>query len=292
MSLFGSLMGDLDDDPFFGGHMRQMNSMMNRMSSVFNHQPFGGLLGAPAGGNELMPFGHDMGGMRGTMMPFGFPNMNRLFQFNQMGNDPHCHSYSSSTVMTMTNGPDGRPQVYQASQSVRAGPGGVKETKKAVADSRTGVKKMAIGHHIGERAHIMEKEQNMHSGALEEHQEYINLDEEEADEFNQEWQQKTRQLASHNALTYGRVGGSRRGREQYHALPALPSSASSSGHSRLLASRQPIRRSLQQQPARSSRSTSDENITAQPERSRKRDHDESSAEPKQKVLKSSKSSFK
>lgn len=67
--------------------------------------------------------------------------------------------------------------MYQASQSVRSGPGGVKETKKAVQDSRTGVKKMAIGHHIGERAHIMEKEQNYRSGSQEERQEYINLDE-------------------------------------------------------------------------------------------------------------------
>lgn len=90
------------------GHMRQMNTMMNRMSSMFN-QPFGGLLGAPGGGNELMPFGHH--DMSGSMMPFGFPNMNRMFPFEHMGSDPNCHSYSSSTVMTMTNGPDGRPQV-------------------------------------------------------------------------------------------------------------------------------------------------------------------------------------
>lgn len=250
MSLFGSLLGDFDDDPFFGGHMRQMNSMMNRMNSMFS-QPFGGLLGGPppSGRNELMPFGHDMGG---SLMPFGFPNMNRLYQqFDHMGNNPNCHSYSSSTFMTMTNGPDGRPQVYQASQSVRAGPGGVKETKKSEADSRTGVKKLAIGHHIGERAHIMEKEQNIRSGSLEERQEYINLDEEEADEFNQEWQQRTRQIAAHNALTSGRVGSSSR---RVRELPALPSSTSSSGHSRLT-SRLPAMGALQYQLARSSHPT-------------------------------------
>lgn len=68
-------------------------------------------------------------------------------------------------------------QVYQASQSVRSGPGGVKETKKAVADSRSGVKKMSIGHHIGERAHIIEREQNLRSGDQEERQDFINLEE-------------------------------------------------------------------------------------------------------------------
>ena len=36
---------------------------------------------------------------------------------------------------------------------------------------------MAIGHHIGERAHILEHGQNLHSGEREEHQELINLDE-------------------------------------------------------------------------------------------------------------------
>jgi hypothetical protein len=53
----------------------------------------------------------------------------------------------------------------------------VKETKKTVCDSRSGVKKIAIGHHIGERAHVLEREQNLHSGEREERQEFINLDE-------------------------------------------------------------------------------------------------------------------
>ncbi|XP_054269185.1 myeloid leukemia factor-like isoform X2 [Macrosteles quadrilineatus] len=223
MSLFGSLLGDIDDDPFFGGHMRQMNRMMRSMNSMFG-QPLGGLMG-PGMGSELMPFG---GG--GAMMPFGFPSMNMFQSMDPMGNNPACHSYSSSTVMTMTNGPDGRPQVYQASQSVRQGPGGVKETKKSVADSRTGVKKMAIGHHIGERAHIIEREQNLRTGDQEERQDYINLDEDEADEFNNEWRVKANRhfnsrrpqaaIGYHSAPD--RYSGSRRHRD----LPALPSSTS------------------------------------------------------------------
>lgn len=79
--------------------------------------------------------------------------------------------------MTMSNGPDGRPQVYQATQSTRTAPGGVRETKKSVCDSRTGTKKLAIGHHIGERAHILEREQDMNTGQQEERQELINLEE-------------------------------------------------------------------------------------------------------------------
>lgn len=53
----------------------------------------------------------------------------------------------------------------------------MKETKKTVCDSRSGMKKMAIGHHIGERAHVLEHEQNLQSGEREERQEFINLEE-------------------------------------------------------------------------------------------------------------------
>ena len=94
-----------------------------------------------------------------------------------MSNNPNCQSFTSSSIMTMTSGPDGRPQVYQESMSTRVAPGGIKETKKTVSDSRTGTRKMAIGHHIGERAHILEREHNVHSGDQEERQEFINLDE-------------------------------------------------------------------------------------------------------------------
>lgn len=79
--------------------------------------------------------------------------------------------------MTMASGPDGRPQVYQETMSSTMAPGGVKEVKTTVCDSRTGLKKMAIGHHIGDRAHILEREQNLHSGEQEERQEFINLEE-------------------------------------------------------------------------------------------------------------------
>ncbi|PSN31848.1 Myeloid leukemia factor [Blattella germanica] len=160
MSLFGSLMGDFEDDPFFGSHMRSMRQMNEMMNSMFAN-PFGMFgMGQPAIGPAMSDRG------RNELMPFSFPNMNRMFEgMDRLGNTPgNCHSFSSSTVMTMTSGPDGRPQVYQASSSTRTAPGGVKETKKTVSDSRSGVKKIAIGHHIGERAHVLEREQNYHSG--------------------------------------------------------------------------------------------------------------------------------
>ncbi|KAL1464759.1 hypothetical protein WDU94_004377 [Cyamophila willieti] len=191
--MFGSLMrfGDEDNnDDFFGAQMQSMqnmNQMMSSMNSMFAN-PFGMMGGMGMGGMGMGGMG--MGGFMPPMMP-QMPNMNQLM--SQMQSNGNCHSYSSSTVMSMTNGPDGRPQVYQATSSTRSAPGGIKETKKAVCDSRTGMKKLAIGHAIGDKAHIIEREQNMRSGEQEERQDFINLDEEESDAFNQEWQQKARQ---------------------------------------------------------------------------------------------------
>merc|ERR1719209_1613742 len=100
-------------------------------------------------------------------------------------------SFSSSyTSISINGGPGGRPQVYQSSSSTTVGPNGVKETKRTEKDSRTGVQKIAIGHHIGDRAHIIEKTKNIHSGDNEESQEFINVDEDEAEQFNQEFKQR------------------------------------------------------------------------------------------------------
>ncbi|XP_066992508.1 myeloid leukemia factor isoform X2 [Anabrus simplex] len=218
MSLFGSLMGDFEDDPFFGPHMRSMRQMNNMMNSMFAN-PFGFM-----GGMDTPAIGSSRGSH--DIMPFGFPsmNMNRLFvDLDRMGNDPNCHAFSSSTVMTMSRGPDGQPQVYQASSSMRSAPGGIKETKKTVCDSRSGVKKMAIGHHIGERAHVLEREQNLHSGEREERQEFINLDEEEAEDFNKEFEQKARQAVG-PAISYPtHRHGRRNAREPQLALPSSTS---------------------------------------------------------------------
>ena len=114
--------------------------------------------------------------------------------------------YSSSSVMTMSTGPDGQPQValnicllstftilltfnfcltsfglflkvYQASTTTRTAPGGVREVQRSVTDSRSGVRKMAVGRHLGERGHVVEKEQNYYTGDSEEREDFINIEE-------------------------------------------------------------------------------------------------------------------
>ncbi|CAL1687859.1 unnamed protein product [Lasius platythorax] len=221
MSLFGSFMGDDDIFNFFGSSMhtmRQMNSMM--MNSMFR-DPF-----EMMGQTALMP--HPGRGSHNDMPVSLFdPHFGR-FGFNNMGADGNCHSFMSQSVMTMSSGPDGRPQVYQEVMSTRTAPGGIKETKKTVSDSRSGMRKMAIGHHIGERAHILERERNMR-GEEEERQEFINLDEDEAETFNREWVSHTRR-AHTNAIDNGnsaRVASNSRHRPEPRQL-ALPSTTDSS----------------------------------------------------------------
>ncbi|XP_071577937.1 myeloid leukemia factor isoform X1 [Temnothorax nylanderi] len=188
MSMFGSFMNEDDLFNIFGSSMhntmRQMNNMMNSMFP----DPFDMM-----GQNALMPYGR---GLPNNMPVALFdPNFGR-FGFNNMAtSNGNCHSFMSQSVMTMSSGPDGRPQVYQETMSTTTAPGGIKETKKTVSDSRTGTRKMAIGHHIGERAHILERERNLRNGDEEERQEFINLDEEEAESFNREWQSRTRRVA-------------------------------------------------------------------------------------------------
>merc|ERR1711911_375833 len=116
------------------------------MNAMFR-DPFGGMMMPhhqalmPANPQQqaLSPFG-SFGGFN-LMDPFGMPSMGHVFQSM---NQPGAQMFSSSSVMTMTTGPDGRPQVYQPSTSTRTAPGGVREVHRSVADSRTGVRKMAV----------------------------------------------------------------------------------------------------------------------------------------------------
>lgn len=204
--------------------MRQMNTMMN---SIFSDpfgmlNPFdamgGGMAGPSAltGGFQHQPMQH----RQNAMMPFGFPpmpNMNRLLSGEMPEMDGS--SFCSSRVVTMTQGPDGRPQMYQASSSTKTGPGGIRETQKTVQDSRTGLKQMAIGHHIGERAHVIEREQNVRTGVQEERQDFINLDEDDAEDFNREFTQRSRNVNIMSIENGGGVGNG--GARRQNPVPAI-----------------------------------------------------------------------
>jgi hypothetical protein len=76
---------------------------------------------------------------------------------------------------------------------------------------------MAIGHHIGERARIVEKEQNVRTGEREEREELINLDESDTEEFERNFEQKATSYVNprRHQLTIEEVGS--------EPLPAIQS---------------------------------------------------------------------
>lgn len=232
--LGGSLFREMEDDPFFAMHTQHMR----QMQSMFQN-PFGGLgMGMP---NRMLepprrsdnqgavqrrrqdPFGDLMGGMGGFPSMFG--NMDRMMgemqrSFERASNDPNSHSFSQSSFYSYTNTGQGEPKVYQATSSTRRGPGGIKETRKAVKDSESGVEKMAVGHHIHDRGHVIEKSRNRKTSEHDEKQDFINLDEDEAPSFHREWQEKTRQQRqAARGLDYER----RRDRSRQEPLALPPS---------------------------------------------------------------------
>ncbi|XP_023021482.1 myeloid leukemia factor isoform X2 [Leptinotarsa decemlineata] len=242
MSVFGSLMGDMEDDPIFGSHMRHMRQMNNMMNSLLA-DPFAMMRGPMMGfgdfDNRALTHRHNM--HNSLMSPFSMPimpNFNRLLS-GSLDSIPNSGNYSSSsTVISMTSGPDGRPQLYKATSSTRVAPGGVKETQKTVTDTVTGTKKMSIGHHIGDRAHIIEKEQNMHTGDREEREDLINIDDDEKEEFNNEWESKTRRSEIPRITP-----GSSRNRHSYgsHAsIPAITAGPSTRRHRDRTSSASPL----------------------------------------------------
>lgn len=87
--------------------MRQMRTMDHMMNSMFQDS-FGM-------GGMFRDFGNPRAGMHSLMSPFGMmSNFNRLMSSPldpMAGPIGNCNYSSSSTVISMTSGPDGHPQV-------------------------------------------------------------------------------------------------------------------------------------------------------------------------------------
>lgn len=197
------------NDPFFEGHRQQMQQMDSMFRDPFGAMGGGGLMALPGadGGRDQRRRRQQQGqnlavAERNTFMdPFShfdsmFSNMRNMMSemhraFDAPGGlaTPDGHTFQqSSSYMTITNNGSGAPKIYQASSSSRSGPGGVKETRRTVRDSERGVEKIAVGHHINDRGHVIERSRV--NGQMSENQEYINLDEEEAPVFDREYQDK------------------------------------------------------------------------------------------------------
>jgi len=146
------------------------------------------------------------------MMMDPFQSMQQAMSMASNGAGNNGFSYCSSSVTTYTTDEHGRPQVYQQSNEVKQGPDGLKETKSAVRDSRTGHQELAIGHHLRDKARIKKKAKNAYTGEEEQAEDLVNLEEDEAEAFEQTWQQQARNVTPYNQIGYGAGAGPSRTR--------------------------------------------------------------------------------
>jgi len=168
---------------------------MDRMMSQFTTGgAFGSIMQPPS--HSIMPLQPQQ-----QMSPFGsmfgqnmFGNMGSMM--SQMENSPNSQCFSSSRVISYSNTGGGEPKYYEATSQTTQGPGGVRQTRKSERNSETGVNKMAVGHHIYDRGHVVERSHNRRTNEKEERHDYANLDEEEKDSFHKEWQERARSSSS------------------------------------------------------------------------------------------------
>ncbi|XP_077635555.1 myeloid leukemia factor 1 isoform X4 [Crocuta crocuta] len=172
--MFGMLSSSFEDDPFFSdsfiAHRENMRQMMRSFSEPFGRDLLSISDGRGRAHNQMR---HDDGGNSLT---------------GHLSVDPNGHSFSSSSIMTYSKVGDEPPKVFQASTQTRRAPGGIKETRRALRDSDSGLEKMAVGHHLHDRAHVIKKSKNNKTGDEEVNQEFINMSESDAHAFDDEWQ--------------------------------------------------------------------------------------------------------
>ncbi|KAM9189703.1 myeloid leukemia factor 1 isoform 1-T1 [Dugong dugon] len=200
--MFGMPGSSFEEDPFFSdsfmAHRESMQQMMKSFSEPFGRDLYSISNGRGRARNHR---GHDddeNSFSHTDVNPFQavdrmMLNMRKSMQelqrnFGQLSMDPNGHSFCSSSVMTYSKVGDEAPKVFQASTQTRRAPGGIKETRRTLRDSDSGLEKMAVGHHIRDRAHVIEKSKNRKTGNEEVNQEFINMNESDAHAFDDEWQ--------------------------------------------------------------------------------------------------------
>lgn len=194
--MFNNFFGDLDDDPFFSEPLRAHREEMQRMMQSFAES--GGTStpritdgdnGGRAAGEQLRNL------MRNPLTTFDNLITTSMQQtFGDTPPDADIRSYKSTSVSTYSKVGDEPAKTFRASSSTRRAPGGIKETRRAVADSVSGLQKMSIGHHIHDRGHVVQEKVNKKTGTTEFKEDFQNMDESDRQLFENEWQQKLTRL--------------------------------------------------------------------------------------------------
>ncbi|KAI1728510.1 myelodysplasia-myeloid leukemia factor 1-interacting protein domain-containing protein [Ditylenchus destructor] len=165
-NMFNNMMGG---DPFgmFGNPRLQQQQMIGNVGGQLRQRP-------RAANDMMSPFGGFGfgGGLFGGMMQ----QMEQMQ--NHAMNDPRSAVFSESTMISYDG--TGQPKVVQNSTRKV---GDVKETRRSVKNGEE--QHLSVGHHVGERAHVIEKKRDK-DGKIRQQQRFVNLDEDEAEQFNNE----------------------------------------------------------------------------------------------------------
>ncbi|XP_069752855.1 myeloid leukemia factor 1 isoform X1 [Narcine bancroftii] len=214
------MFGELEEDPFFSDPFRAHQENLHRLMSNFpvqldqdllvnftggkiptqtyprqQHSKETGKLSEMAG-SSMDPFNKMMEQMRKEMFEMQQDIKNASHNSNN-------HTLNTSTVMSYAKVGNEPPKVFQASNYVHRVPNGIKETRRALKDSESGIEKLSIGHHIKDRAHVIQKIRNQKTGDEEVDQEFVNLNEDDAQMFDHEWQEKVSKVLPPGAQVYG-----------------------------------------------------------------------------------------
>uniref|UniRef100_A0A3B4A4V1 Myeloid leukemia factor 1 n=1 Tax=Periophthalmus magnuspinnatus TaxID=409849 RepID=A0A3B4A4V1_9GOBI len=211
--MFSRIFKEFEEDPFFRDSFRAHTEHMQHFTRSFS-EPFDASVmpsltdGTSQGGRmaqsnspHALTQNQRVRNVFSLLNPIGIVN-NMITNMRNRVDMPrdfvseNGHSFSSSSVMTYSKVGNEPPKVFQASSSTLRAPGGIKETRQAIKDSESGLQKMAIGHHIQDRGHIMEKKFNNKTGEKEFNQDFQNLDESEAEAFDEEFKQKVSTVKS------------------------------------------------------------------------------------------------
>ncbi|XP_078266187.1 myeloid leukemia factor 1 [Rhinoraja longicauda] len=210
---------EMEDDPFFADPFHSHQENLRQLMSSFPVQLDQDLLvNSPNGKKSTQPcpkpkcpkeaskqpvascsgdpFNQMMEQMRQEML-----DMQRNIKHGSCNTDDH--TLNTSTVMSYAKVGNEPPKVFQASTHVHHVPGGIKETRRAVKDSESGIDKLSIGHHIKDRGHVIQKCKNQLTGDEEVDQEFINLNEDDAQLFDCEWQEKVSKYLPPGTQTLG-----------------------------------------------------------------------------------------
>ncbi|XP_072330601.1 myeloid leukemia factor 1 [Scyliorhinus torazame] len=204
----------MEEDPFFTEPFRAHHAHLRQMMSnvpTFMGQDFlpsaknseQGPSCQRATGNEGSPWTEPFNKMSTVMEQIRNEMLDTQNRNVSRHGDPTGQSMNSSTVMTYAKMGNEPPKIFQASSHIHSVPGGMKEIRRTVRDSESGVEKMSIGHHIQDRAHVIQKSRNQKTGDEEIDQELINLNEAEAVDFDEEWKNNLSKFMPPGKHPYG-----------------------------------------------------------------------------------------